>query len=325
MADKKYLDYEGLQEVVSKVKEYVGERGHLEFKGTVANVAALPALSDQKVGWMYTVLAAGITTADFTDGAGKAIAANSEVSAVKVEGTTQNPVWSKDGGTTYVDADLDAVTLEGTVGAGTKLCEVYVADGTETHLVSGTWYATEDGSSFFTVTALAETFADFTKEAVSDEDAIAELGTKYTGSAFADLNVYTETITADVMKWCLLGPVFDVSDKLTFGDTMPSNPEDGDVFLYMGATTYVYTEVTVNPGDDPAALGWYHSDDDGATWSLATEHTADTATYKYATKDEQYVTGVIYKYDLSQTKWVAQSSGDSLVPITNGEIDVLFE
>lgn len=323
--EKRYLDYEGLTELVAKIKEFVGDAGKLEFKGTVIDVAHLPNVAAQKIGYMYTVQTAGKTTADFTDGAGKTIAANSEVAAVQVEGTTEVPVYSVDAGVSYVTADLQAYTPTGTMSAATKLASAYVADGTETHLIDGTLYVTEDGASFFSVTALADTFADFTKVAIDDEDTIAELGALYTGDSFKDLNAYTETITGNVMMWCLLGPVFDVSNKLTFGFAMPSNPAQDDVFLFLGDTTYAYNEVTPEVGDDPAALGWYHSSDGGDTWELATEHEADTVTYIYATKDEEYVQGVIYKYDESESKWNALNSGDTFSPITNQEIDALFE
>ncbi len=324
MAEKKYLDYEGLTELVAKIKEFVGDAGKLEFKGTVIDVAHLPSVATQKIGYMYTVQTAGVTTADFTDGAGKAIAANSEVAAVQVEGTTEVPVYSVDAGVSYVTADLQAYTPTGTMSAATKLASAYVADGTETHLVDGTLYVTEDGASFFSVTALADTFADFTKVAIDDEDTIAELGALYTGDSFKDLNAYTETITGNVMMWCLLGPVFDVSNKLTFGFAMPSNPAQDDVFLFLGDTTYAYNEVTPEVGNDPAALGWYHSDDSGVTWEPATEHEADTATYIYATKDEEFVQGVIYKYDETDG-WEALNSGDTMVAITTSEVDALFE
>ena len=329
MAEKKFLDYEGLQELVLKIKEYVGDAGHIEFKGAVANVAALPALSTQKVGWMWTIQAAGKTTADFTDGAGKTIAANSEVAAVKVSGTTEKSIFSVNDGTTYVGADLQAYTPTGTVGTGTKVCDVYIATSEDTDLTEGHWYVTDDGAAFFDATVLADTFADITKEAVANEDAIAALGAKYTGSAFVALNVYTETSEEDAMKWCLLGPVFDVSDKLSFGDAFPSNPEDGDTFLYMGPTTTedVYNELTLDDGVDIEGLGYYHRAT-GTTdpWTLASETTADTSTYDYAEKEtvEKYVKGVIYVYDETEGDWIPQTAGDTFVAITNEEIDALF-
>lgn len=328
--EKRYLDYEGLQELVLKIKEYVGDAGKIEFKGTVADVAHLPVLADQKVGWMYTVTNESVTDSNFTDGAGKKVAANSEVAAVQVEGTTEVPVYSVDAGASYVTADLQAYTPTGTMSAATKLASAYVADGTETHLIDGTLYVTEDGVSFFSVTALADTFADFTKVAIDDEDTIAELGTLYTGDSFKDLNAYTETITGNVMLWCLLGPVFDVSDKLTFGDAFPSNPEDSDTFLYMGPTTTedVYNELTLEDGADIEGLGYYHRAA-GTTdpWTLASETTADTTTYDYAEKEtvEKYVKGVIYVYDETEGDWIAQTAGDQFVAITTSEVDALFD
>lgn len=328
--EKRYLDYEGLTELVAKIKDYVGDAGKLEFKGTVIDVAHLPNLAAQKIGYMYTVQAAGKTTADFTDGAGLEVAANSEVSAVEVESSTEKSVWSVDAGVSYVSADLQAYVPTGTLSAATKLAEAYVADDIATHLTDGTLYVTEDGASFFSVTALADTFADFEKVAIDDEDAIAELGTLYTGGSFADLNLYTETVEGKVMKWCLLGPVFDVSNKLTFGFDMPSNPANGDTFLYMGPTTTedVYDELILEDGADIEGLGYYHRAA-GTTdpWTLASETTADTTTYDYAEKEtvEKYVKGVIYVYDETEGDWIAQTAGDTFSPISNGEIDALFE
>ena len=45
----------------------------------------------------------------------------------------------------------------------------------------------------------------------------------------------------------------------------------------------------------------------------------------YYTQEEQYVTGVIYVYNDSTSSWDAQGSGDTMIPISNGEIDALFD
>lgn len=322
MAEKKFLDYDGLQELVLKIKEYIGDAGKLEFKGVVADVSHLPVLADQKVGWMYTVTAKGKTTNDFTDGAGKEVAANSEVAAVKVEGEVTNSVWSIDGGTSYVNADIEAYVPAGTLGSATKLCSGYVATAEDTDLDLGALYVTDDdGTSFYKVTALGDTFADFTKVAVEAGTAFDALTAKI--ASFVDVNVYTETKTLEGMKWCLIGPVFDVSDKLTFGEAMPSNPADGDTFLYMGETSYTYDAVTPTGDENPKALGWYESDGEGG-YQLTEDETVDSGK-TYYTKNEEYVKGVIYKYDESETKWIAQSAGDTMIAITNSEIDALFE
>ena len=215
MAEKTYLDQDGLDLLVQNIKDYCDALGHFVFKGVASGVANLPALADATVGDVYTISSDDVTTADFMEGAGKAINANDEVVCV--------------------------------------------------------------------------------------------------------LN------SSDVKKWAVLGPIFDVSDRLQFGSAMPTTDlTNGRTFLYMGDTTYTYTPVTPAGTEDPAALGWYHSDDGGTTWTLATEHTPDTTTYTYATRAEQYVKGVIYVYSTATSAWVPQSSGDTMVPITAAHINSLF-
>lgn len=322
--ERKYLDYDGLQELVLKIKEYIGDAGKLEFKGTVADVAHLPALNEQKVGWMYTVVAAGVSTSDFTDGSGHTIAANSEVAAVKVSGTSTNSVWSIDGGTSYVNSSISAYVPTGTLGSATLLAKCYVATSSDAGLDEDALYATnDDGSSFYKVTALADTFAEFTKEQEANETALETLNTLFTGDSFVDLNLYTETVTGDAMKWCLIGPVFDVSDKLSFTlSAMPSNPQENDVIMFLGDTTYTYDAVVdPDPTANPKALGWYESNGSGGYVLTEDEEVLDAKTYY--TKNEQYVQGVVYQYD--GTDWVGLNSGDTMVAITNQEIDILFE
>ena len=323
--EKKYLDYEGLQELVLKIKEYVGDAGKLEFKGTVADVAHLPALNEQKVGWMYTVTAKGKTTNDFTDGAGKEVAANSEVAAVKVSGTSTNSVWSIDGGTSYVNSSLASYVPAGTLGSATLLAKCYVATSSDAGLVEDALYATnDDGSSFYKVTALADTFAEFTKEQEANETALETLNTLFTGDSFVDLNLYTETKDEDVMKWCLIGPVFDVSGKLSFTTTTMPVGTDGFVIMYLGETTYTYDAVVdPDPTANPKALGWYESNGSGGYVLTEDEEVLDAKTYY--TKNEEYVQGVVYQYSESEGKYLPLSSGDTFSPITNQEIDRLFD
>ena len=125
------------------------------------------------------------------------------------------------------------------------------------------------------------------------------------------------------MKWDILGGVFEIDDRLQFGSTMPSTDlTNGRTFLYMGATTYTYDAVTPVGTENPQEDGWYVSDCVGG-YTATTDSTVQVGTTYYE-KNEQYVTGVIYVYDSSTTSWVAQSSGDTMIPITNGEIDSLF-
>ena len=134
--------------------------------------------------------------------------------------------------------------------------------------------------------------------------------------------VNTGTEEVPVMKWDILGGVFDFSDRLQFGDTIPSTDlTAGRTFLYLGETTYTYSEVTPVGDENPQALGWYELVSD--EYVLSTDTTVDDQK-TYYTRAEQYVKGVIYKYNTSTSSWDAQSSGDIMVAITNQEIDALF-
>ena len=127
-----------------------------------------------------------------------------------------------------------------------------------------------------------------------------------------------------VKKWDILGGVLDVSDKLTFGSSMPAAPADGDTFLYLGDTTYAYTAVVdPDPAANPSEEGWYVSDGEGGYVLSVDTEVQDGTTYY--TRAEQYVKGVIYVYNETGDVWVAQSSGDTMVAITTSEIDSLFE
>ena len=215
MAQKKYLDLVGLQEVVAKIEEKYAPISALEFKGVKANIAALPNIANEAVGNMYTVTTGGTTTADFVEGAGKKLQDGENVVAVDVSSTS----------------------------------------------------------------------------------------------------------TPD-MKWDIIGGVFEIEDRLQFGSAMPAAPTNGQTFLYMGDTTYTYDEVTPAGTENPQAEGWYVSD--GAGGYTATTDTEVQSGTTYYQKNEQYVTGVIYVYSSTSSSWVAQSSGDTMIPITNVEIDALF-
>ena len=216
MAQKKYLDYAGLQELVVKINEKYAPISALEFKGVKANIAALPTVADEAVGNMYTVTTGGTTTADFVEGAGKKLQDGENVVAVNVSSTS----------------------------------------------------------------------------------------------------------TPD-MKWDIIGGVFEIDDRLQFGSAMPASPTNGQTFLYMGDTTYTYDEVTPVGTENPQEEGWYVSD--GAGGYTATTDTEVQSGTTYYEKNEQYVTGVIYVYSSTSSSWVAQSSGDTMIPITNNEIDALFD
>lgn len=169
--------------------------------------------------------------------------------------------------------------------------------------VSGTGHA-ENGDVYM-FTADATTTADFVE------------------GASAKINRYDEVVfNATEGKWEILGPVFDVANKLTFGASMPATPANGDTFLYMGSTTYTYSAVS-DPTGNPQAQGWYV--EDGSGGYIATIDTTVQSGTTYYIRNEQYVHGVIYVYNASGSEWVAQSSGDTMVAITTAEIDAMFE
>ena len=217
MAEKKYLDLEGLALFKAKCDEAYALNGALNFKGTVETISSLPTVADARVGDMYNVTTGGQTTADFVEGAGKVL---------------------------------------------------------------------DDGENVVAV------------------------------------NVAAEGEPAE-MKWDILGGVLDVSDKLTFGSNMPAAPADGDTFLYLGETTYTYTQVAdPDPEANPSEEGWYEFVEDEYVLSEDTEVDSGKT---YFTRAEGYVKGVIYVYSEASTSWVAQSSGDVMVSITSSEINALFE
>ena len=91
--------------------------------------------------------------------------------------------------------------------------------------------------------------------------------------------------------------------------------------MYLGETTFIYTEVTPEGSENPKALGWYVANGSGG-YVLTEDETVQPGT-TYYTKNEQYVQGVVYQYDETEG-WQALNSGDTFTPITNEEIDALF-
>lgn len=218
MANKKYLDYEGLQELVEKIEEKYAPIQAVQYKGSVATISNLPTVANTAVGSMYNVITGGETTADFVvDEQGKILRDGANVVAVN----------------TGTDAD-------------------------------------------------------------------------------------------PIMKWDVVAGLFDLSDRLQFGTTMPTSPqpESGDTFLYLGETTYTYDAVTPEGTENPVDEGWYEYNATDDIYELSEDTTVQTGT-SYFAKNEQYVKGVIYVY--SGSAWVAQSSGDTYIAITKAEIDALFD
>lgn len=180
-----------------------------------------------------------------------------------------------------------------------------------------------------TVSALPTLTADkigyvymFTADAITSADFVEGAG--------KPINQYDEVVCVNtgseaspILKWQILGPVFDISGCLQFGNAFPANPTDEQTFLYMGSTTYTYHSVTPEGTENPSELGWYVSDGAGG-YVLTTDTTVQSGTAYYE-RSEEYVHGVIYVYSTSEAAWVAQSSGDTMVAIAGAEIEAMFE
>lgn len=131
--------------------------------------------------------------------------------------------------------------------------------------------------------------------------------------------------TADtVKKWDLLGGVFDLEYRyLEFGKEMPTDPDDGRTYLYMGEDTFEYNEVASPEGrpvdngyyekvdayeavtpvgdEDPSALGWYESDGlIPPTYTLTSDTEVDPLK-TYYNKVDDYIPSTDVAVDPSKT------------------------
>lgn len=192
-------------------------------------------------------------------------------------------------------APIQALTFKGTVATISGLPTV----------------AGVDTGSVYNITTGGETTADFVEGAGQ---------VLQDGENVVAVNTGTEALP--VMKWDILGGVFDISDRLQFGSAMPASPETGQTFLYLGNTTYTYDPVTPVGTENPKELGWYEYDSVNDEYVLSQDETVQVGT-SYFAKHEEYTKGVIYVY--SGVAWVAQSSGDTFTHITEQEIDALFD
>lgn len=160
-------------------------------------------------------------------------------------------------------------------------------------------------------------------EDVTTSDFVEGAGKKINaGSNVIAVNTELDPAQPAIMKWDLASGIINVDDRLQFGLAMPQTDlVDGRVFLYLGEDTFEYNAV-VDPTGNPQEKGYYVSDGEGG-YILTTDTTVQSGT-TYYTKDAVLVKGIIYKYDLSNTKWVAQNEASEMIPILNSEIDALF-
>jgi len=348
----KYLDYAGLQHLVDNIDKKYAPIAAVLFKGSVASIEDLPALTDQKVGWMYNVEVGGGTTSDFIEGPGHILGDGENVAVVELI-------------TGYAEVASPAVTDDpkklGWYEATTTVTYEQVTPvGDEDPKALG-WYEFVDPDYVLTEDETVTVGKDYFEQVTTTEYHLSE-------DRIADLTK-TYYTSVNVKKWDILGGVFDLEGRyLEFGAQFPKNPVDGRTFLYMGPATKIYTAVAT-PSGRPVDKGYFEGtftaisdpeeiaaivnpkqeglyEEDAVTTGLYV-HSADitpnaSKTYYrgvfaasadttvdpskiYYTEADQYKTAVIYVYDATTTQdWVAQTSGDDYIPITNAEIDELF-
>ena len=214
MSDK-YLDLNGIERVVSKIKEYYTSVQTIRYKNIVATISSLPSLEDCEIGWMYSIRTGGTTTDDFVEGEGKPVSDGESVLVVNI-GTEEEPE----------------------------------------------------------------------------------------------------------KKWDLVGGVFDISDRLQFGNAFPASPTIGDTFLYMGPTVLDYSEVTPVGDENPSEEGWYEYSLTVGGYVLTTDTVVDSSK-TYYTRYEKYKKGIVYVYSDSDI-WAPQPNGDTVSSIDSSDIENLF-
>lgn len=209
--------------------------------------------------------------------------------------------------------DLDGLTyFKEKLDAEYASIKAFIFKGTVADIASLPTIANEAIGSIYNVVTGGTTTADFVEGAGK---------TLQDGENVVAVNLGTSSVPN--MKWDILGGVFELDDRLQFGISMPASPVDGQTFLYMGNTTYKYSAVTPAGTENPQEEGWYVSNGTGG-YVATTDTTVQSGTTYYE-REEEYVTGVIYVYSLSTTAWIAQSSGDTMIPITTSEVDNLFD
>lgn len=325
----KYLDYAGLQRLVENINKKYAPIQAIVFQSTVEDIAALPALSTVKAGYMYNIKTGGITTEDFVEGAGHIVADGENIAAVElITGYSEvTPAADADPRALgYYEVDTvnyNDVTAELPVEANPQALGLYVYNGSEYVLTTDT--TVQVGTDYFEKVTTYKLTADR-----------------------LPVSGHTYYEAGKIMKWDLVGGVFDLEGRyLEFGKEFPQKPEsrmiDGRTFLYMGEDRKVYTFIedptgrpsengyfeavftiadtanVVNPkqvplyektehynvvtpaGDeDPAALGWYELVDDN--YVLTADTTVDASKTYYTkgadtyarTNDAEVVDGKTY-------------------------------
>lgn len=297
--EKQFLDYEGLQELVAKIKEKYATIKAFIFKGTVANIAALPAIADQKPGYVYNVTKGGTTTADFDIGAGHPLRDGDNVVAIN-NGTDAVPIMKWDIlGATFV--------IEDRLQFGDTFPSEPENDQTFLYM----------GDTTYTYTNVSATLTPSDNPSTASFFEYDEVNNEYNPSAdlYVDESKTYYTIASDT-------PTSDPQAEGFYELDGTKYVASTDTTVDSGKTYYKASIATVVRGDNPKTMGLYETD--GTDYSLTNDEYVVSGK-NYFTRAEQYVTGVIYKYNTASTSWVPQTAGDTYIPITKSQIDSLFE
>jgi hypothetical protein len=111
-----------------------------------------------------------------------------------------NDVWNV--GSTDLNQDVEIIIPSGTAGTAVTLCEGYVATSSDSPLIPGNLYITNDGgSTFAVVTSLSKVYSGIVSTVVGGEIA-AKLTDIYTNSRFSNLQYvpYTEDVSTGFYK-----------------------------------------------------------------------------------------------------------------------------
>lgn len=297
--EKQFLDYEGLQELVAKIKEKYATIKAFIFKGTVANIAALPAIADQKPGYVYNVTKGGTTTADFDIGAGHPLRDGDNVVAIN-NGTDAVPIMKWDIlGATFV--------IEDRLQFGDTFPSEPENDQTFLYM----------GDTTYTYTNVSATLTPSDNPSTASYFEYDEVNNEYNPSAdlYVDESKTYYTIASDT-------PTSDPQAEGFYELDGTKYVASTDTTVDSGKTYYKASIATVVRGDNPKTMGLYETD--GTDYSLTNDEYVVSGK-NYFTRAEQYVTGVIYKYNTASTSWVPQTAGDTYIPITKSQIDSLFD
>lgn len=142
------------------------------------------------------------------------------------------------------------------------------------------------------------------------------------GTSVVAANV-SQDPSLEEMKWDILGSVFDVSDKLSFGTSFPPEPKDLDQFYYVGPDVYRYDEVTPVGDESPIEEGWFVYDATTGGYKL-TSDPAVNPSQTYYTRTLVYQSYVFYEYRAQLSAWVARTENDKIISISGAEIRSLF-